>query len=193
MTAQKDDTIKLPDQLISSVDLSRILRELEALDDSLHQMKLRKPGQPTKLARSSVTLEDLARLNKVALTDDVQRGQLLKLLQAFHHHAPRIHMSLAAEPSAQFLKNVTAWLRANVSPVILLEVGLQPTLAAGCVIRTNNKVFDMSLRHRFTENRHMLAEKIAAMKVDPAPVEAAAVTVGTTMPTPNEPPEAPAA
>ena len=152
--------IVLPEQLVSSVDLARVTRELEALDDSLHQATLRKAGEPTKLSRSSITLEDLARLNGVSLMNAAHRSQLIKLLHALHEHTPRIRISLASEPSGTFLQKIVVWMRANVHPTILLEAGLQPTLSAGCTIRTHNKIFDMSLRHRFDENRHMLIEKI---------------------------------
>lgn len=191
--------ITLPEQLISSVDLSRTIRELEALDESLRQAGLRKPGEPTVLTRSSVTLEDLARINGIQLTDKTQREQLLKLVRAFQKHAPRIHMSLATEPSGAFTKKVTIWLRKNVHPLALLEIGLQPTLAAGCILRTNNRVFDMSLRHRFAENRGLLVQKIAEVggPAKPAevaqPVEVARATavtspVATTKPSAAVPP-----
>lgn len=161
MAEQTPEQIILPERLVSSVDLSRIIRELEAIDESLRQSELRKPGEPTQLARSSVTLEDLARANNVQLTDETQRNQLLVLLQGFKDHAPRIHMSLATEPSAKFTHRIVVWLRQNIHPLILLEVGLQPNLAAGCMVRTNNKLFDMSLRHHFKENRGLLVQKIS--------------------------------
>lgn len=160
MTKNNKGHVILPQQLISSVDLSRITRELEALDDSLHQANLRKPGQPTKLSRSSLTLEDLARLNDVSVLDTAQRSQFIKLLHALYEHSPRIRMSLASEPSGTFVQKITVWLRANIHPTLLLEIGLQPTLSAGCSVRTYNKVFDMSLRHRFEENRNLLIKKI---------------------------------
>ena len=152
--------IALPEQLISSVDMSRIIRELEALDESLRQAEIRKPGTPTKLSRSSVTLEDLARLNKVALTDAAARESLIGALKEFMKSAPRIHMALPAEPSGNFTKKIAVWIRQNIHQEILLDIGLQPTLAAGCLIRTNNKMFDMSLRHHFADSRHLLVEKI---------------------------------
>jgi len=161
MSKQPPAQIILPEHLTSYTDLSRTIRELEELDETLHQEALRKPDAPVKLGRSSALLEDLAQLNHIALDDENQRTQLLGLLKGFQKHAPRIHMSLAAEPSAVFLRRITAWMRANIHPLILLETGLQPTLAAGCVIRTNNKMFDLSLRHKFRDNRHLLVEKIS--------------------------------
>lgn len=161
MVQQEVNQITLPERLVSSVDLSRTLRELQAIDESLRQAELRRPGEPTKLARSSTTLEDLARVNNISLTDKVQREQLIGVLKAFNLHAPRIHVSVAVEPSAAFIQRITLWMRTNINPVLLIEIGLQPTLAAGCMIRTNNKIFDMSLRHRFAENHHLLFEKIS--------------------------------
>ena len=155
----------LPENLISSIDLHRTVRELAALDESFYQASVRVPGQSVKLARSSQILEDLAAVNGVSLLDMSQRGELLAALKSYTPNAPRIHMSFAAEPSAKFSARMVIWLRQNIDPLILLEIGLQPTLAVGCSVRTNNRVFDMSLRHRFREQRHILREKIAEAPV----------------------------
>lgn len=160
MTDNVDEQITLPDRLIGSVDLARVRRELDELDDSINQSNLRSPGEPTKLARSSVTLEEIARANKIQLTDEKQRMELKNLLLMLSEHAPRIHMGLASEPSAGFTRKIIGWLRSNIHPFTLLEVGLQPSIAAGCTLRTNNKFFDMSLRSHFSENRDLLLQKI---------------------------------
>lgn len=151
-----------PENLISSIDLNRTVRELSALDESLYQANVRVPGQPVKLARSSQILEDLAAVNGISLLDTAGREKLLNNLKSCVNSVPRIHISFAVEPSAKFSTRIVVWLRQNIDPLILLEVGLQPTLAIGCSVRTNNKVFDMSLRHRFKEQRHLLREKISA-------------------------------
>lgn len=85
---------------------------------------------------------------------------MINLLQGFRDSAPKIHMSFAVEPSAYFLNKVVVWLRANINPVILIEVGLQPALAAGCSVRTANKLFDMSLKNRFVDSRPFLIKSI---------------------------------
>lgn len=176
---QTPGQIILPERLVSSVDLSRLVRELGGFDEMLREETLRRPDVAIKVGRCSATLEDLARLNSVDLTDQTQRVQLLELLQTFQLHAPRIHMSLATEPSAKFNHKIIIWLRANIHPLLLLESGLQPNLAAGCMIRTNNKMFDMSLRHRFVENRGLLLQKITEIgaKAEPAaPAETGSTT-----------------
>ncbi len=164
MTHEADSYIKLPEQLVTSMDLARTIRELEKLDDALHQNSLRKPGEATRLPKTSATLEELARLNNVSLLDSKQRRQLINLAKALQEYSPRIHISLAAEPSGRFVQKIAAWFRSNVHPTVLLEVGLRPTLAAGCVIRTNNKVFDLSLRKHFENQRALLAQAMRSSR-----------------------------
>jgi hypothetical protein len=165
----EDKQFVLPEDLISSIDLNRTLRELAALDDSLYQANLRAPGEPTKIARSSRILEDVASSNGISLLNAQHRAELIKALKAFDAHAPRLHMSFAAEPSAKFTHQIIVWLRENIHPLLLLEIGLQPTLAAGAMVRTTNKVFDLSLRSHFAKNRHLLNEKILATEDKPMP------------------------
>ena len=168
MSDQQQQGLQLPPRLVSSVDLSRVIRELKNLDDWLNQAALRSGGQAVTMPKTSTSLEEVASLNGVSLLDPSHRTQLLQALSGFSAHAPRIHMSFAVEPSAQFLLQTISWLRANINPVLLLEVGLQPTIAAGCTVRTTNKLFDMSLRHRFVDSRPELIRSIAAV-TQPAP------------------------
>lgn len=157
---KKTATIKLPERLVSWVDLSRVTRELKNLDDWLNQAKLR-GGQAVSTPKTTSTLEELAAVNTISLLDKSHRKKLLELLEAFSKQAPKIHMSFAVEPSAVFLNRMIIWLRANISPLILLEIGLQPTIVAGCTVRTRNKLFDMSLRNRFYDQRLELVKSIA--------------------------------
>lgn len=158
------EEVTLPERLISSTDLNRAIRELKDLDDWLAQVAIRKSGKAITPPKTTPTLEELATVNKFSLLKMEDREQMLKLLNILSATAPRIHMSFAVEPSAVFTRTIIAWLRSNISPLLLLEIGLQPTLAAGCMVRTTNKMFDMSLRHRFFENRSILVEKIRGEK-----------------------------
>lgn len=159
MTAKKEQ-LKLPERIVGSSDLIRTLRELKALDDSLHQANLRKPGEPTKLAASSPALEEVAKANGISLTDAKERQQLVEMLKAFQDHAPRINMSFPSEPSGPFVKSLASWLRTNIHPLLLIEIGLHPSLVVGCVVRTNNKQFDLSLGNRFKDSRKLLVDQL---------------------------------
>jgi F0F1-type ATP synthase delta subunit len=76
-------------------------------------------------------------------------------------HAPLLHISFASEPSTKALEAILVWMRANIHPQTLLQVGLQPNIAAGCVLRTPSKVFDLSMRSYLQKQESYLVELIA--------------------------------
>jgi F0F1-type ATP synthase delta subunit len=155
--AETNDKFTLPESLISPSDLSKAIRELENIDDFLRQAKARAPGNPVTLPKTSQVLTDISETNKISLLDETQRNQLREKLNLLLDNPAKIHISFAATPSASFLRDIVAWLRQNVHRSAMVEVGLQPSIAAGCIVRTKNKVFDLSLRKRFTMNRQMLS------------------------------------
>lgn len=157
---KKINSLKLPDRLVTAVDLMRTIRELKMLDDWLNQAAIRSGGAQVAPPKTSSTLEEMSSLNGVSLLEPSHRNQLIKALESFALSVPKIHMAFAVEPSANFLSKMIVWLRTNIHPLIVMEVGLQPALTAGCSVRTSNKLFDMSLRSRFVDSRHFLAESI---------------------------------
>lgn len=147
----------LPESLISPSDLSKAIRELENVDNFLRQAKARTPGNPVTLPKTSQVLTDISETNKVSLLDEKQRDALGEKLNSLLDNPAKVHISFAATPSASFLREIVLWLRQNVHEAAMVEVGLQPSIAAGCVVRTQNKVFDLSLRKHFKMNRQMLS------------------------------------
>jgi hypothetical protein len=148
----------LPDSLISPSDLSKALRELENVDDFLRQTKARAPGSPVILPKTSQVLADIAETNQVSLLEPAGRQQLRDALNRLLDNPAKIHISFASAPTASFLREIVAWLRQNVHSSAMVETGLQPSIAAGCIIRTKNKVFDLSLRDKFRLNKEMLSK-----------------------------------
>ena len=157
-------TFVLPVAVVGSADVNRLQLELEALEDYLRQRQ--QTGQPLKLPKMSRLLENLAEQNSADLLVQADRDRLEAFLKAVQQHAPTIHFSFAAEPSAAFTQKVLTWLRSNISSYILLQIGLQPTIAAGCVVRTTNKIFDMSLRQYLDNNRQLLMDALHNLKLE---------------------------
>jgi len=152
----------LPTSVVSQVDVARVMRELTALSDFFISTQARPPGsniQPPRLSRS---LDQLAQANKVNLLEEAQRRQLYNELNEVLGRAPLIHMSFASEASPKALDKIIAWLRSNIHPQTLLQVGLQPTIAAGCMVRTTNQVFDLSLRTHLRAQEPYLTQLIAS-------------------------------
>jgi hypothetical protein len=151
----------LPPQITGIADVQRLARELEQVYDYLHQAALRHDAaNSVTLPKASRILNELIQANKLDLSHRDQYEQTVAELTAIEQNAPRIHLSFSTDPSAKFMEQVVAWLRANVHPATLVQVGLQPTLAAGCVVRTTNKQFDISLRQSFVEARPALIERL---------------------------------
>lgn len=149
----------LPTLIFGIVEVRRLRLELESLDEFLRGMAIRRETK-FEMPRVSRMLEALARENGRDLLKGSDRTVLGEFLQEIDRSAPVIHMSFAADPSAGFSAKIVSWLRANTHPLALLEVGLQPTIAAGCIVRTTNKVFDLSLRSRFNEQTDLLLQSL---------------------------------
>lgn len=142
--------------ITSPSDLKRARRELETVDDFLHQAGLRTGGKVVKLPQTSHVLDELVSETNANLLKATDRAQLIKYLNDLAEKAPVLHMSFASEPSVAFMNKLTVWLRGNIHPQVMVSVGLQPSIAAGCVLRTANKQYDFSLTKSFDEQRGLL-------------------------------------
>ncbi|MBL8121146.1 hypothetical protein JNM87_00140 [Candidatus Saccharibacteria bacterium] len=152
----------LPVSVIGLVDLGRLIRELEQLENTMSSEHLRtgKEEDAITLPKISTTLEQVAELNHVDLAYQHNRQSMLTLLKQLHKEAPRAHLSFSADPQPQFMMKVVTWLRTNIHPHLLVAVGLQPGIGAGCVLRTTNHFFDMSLGSRFAGSRELLMKRL---------------------------------
>lgn len=153
----------LPTLVFGLVEVRRLRREITDLDEFLRQMALRKDTK-FEMPRVSRMLDALSSENQCSLQKGTERARLIAFLQYVEESSPSIHMSFAADPSAAFTAKIVGWLRANTHPLVLLQIGLQPSIAAGCIIRTSNRVFDMSLRQRFAEQHDLLTAEIRGEK-----------------------------
>ena len=162
MAHEEGAILRLPIAVISPVDVGRLERELTALDEFLSQSTIRKPGEPMSLPRTSRLLEQLAQDNTLNLLTEADRKHLLQFLMELKSIAPKVHISFAVDPSPAFLRKLISWLRREIHPLVLLTVGLQPGIAAGCIVRTPDKYFDFSLRQHLLDKRDILIERIGA-------------------------------
>ena len=158
VAAQPTPSLTLPVLVFGIVEVRRLKRELQALEEFMAQAALREAGRQPALPRVSRLLDALAAENHLNLLQPAARQQLKAFLDQTEHKAPTIHISFAADPSSAFTAKLVAWLRSSVASNTLLSIGLQPTIAAGCIVRTTNKLFDLSLRQRFADSQKLLLE-----------------------------------
>jgi len=155
----------LPPNVVGQPDLSRLIREAEALDGELEAQKVR--GQATTQPKLSQAMTDLLESNDITevngKTLTIIRDQLRKLKE----HLPVVHFTFAAEVEPEELQKLVAWLRKEVHPRALVSVGVQPSLVGGVYMRTPNHVYDFSLRAMLDGKRDIISkdlEKIGAVK-----------------------------
>jgi hypothetical protein len=153
--------LKLSYLVVSQTDITRLRRELNSLNDFFTAAQARQTGTTMNLPKITGTLSQLAQDNGVNLLDDNQRAQLDKALEQVYEKAPSLHISFASEPSPRALQSVIHWLRTNIHPQALVQIGLQPSIAAGCTLRTPNHYFDLSLRTAIKKAEPYLFKLIA--------------------------------
>jgi F0F1-type ATP synthase delta subunit len=155
----------LPVMIVEPADVRRMTRELEAVDEFLRQAKIRKPGTPVSVPKTTKNLDTFVEMNALQLLDAVDRAKAAEFLEKVASDAPVVHISFATDPSAVFMTKIITWLRQNIHPLLLVQIGLQPSIAAGCVVRTESKVFDFSLRQYLVARRDMLTQAITGMNI----------------------------
>jgi hypothetical protein len=170
--------IALPNFITGSVDIGRLLREIEAIDDSFLQLKLRKSGVNVKMPKTSLLMDRLISYYGLNLIHEKDRQELSKYLESVKTSSPGLHMSFSTDPSPAFLESIVSWLRANIHPEVLLSVGLQPTICVGSIVRTNNKYFDFSLSQNMKNSKKILLDKLAE-DLQKKPVEQLSAEVKT--------------
>ena len=151
---------QLPTTLVGPIDVLKLRREVETLDEFMRQADLRKPGTAQSLPRVSKNLTEISEANKLNLLHDKDRRLLIDFLENLRLHAPVVHISFASDPSGAFLSKIISWFRQNVDPLVLLQVGLQPNIAAGAIVRTTNHIFDFNLQKHFADKRQVLIDKL---------------------------------
>ena len=112
----------------------------------------------------SARLSAFIELNSVSLEDGHKRSELIKELRALKETVPVIHMTFASVAEPESLQLLVNWLRTEIHPQAVLEVGLQPSLVAGVYLRTPNKVHDLSLRAVLESQRDLLVQDLESYR-----------------------------
>ena len=159
-TQQHTSTVQLPNSVVSPMEVARLLREIEQIDDFFNQEALRQSGTPTNMPANSRLMESLVQNNQMNLLDATHRQALIQFLRETDAHAPVVHMSFSVDPPGKLTQQLAMWLRKNIDEHMLITIGLQPNIGAGCVLRTTNKIFDLSLREFFTEKRQIFIDRL---------------------------------
>jgi len=150
--------LKLPIEVVGRAEINGLLRELQAIEDYLSSQPGSATGPADDQLKLSQLLTNLAKVNSYNLLEANQRKELRGKLTSLLKKSPLLHISFAADASAEAVEQILVWLRANIHPTVLLQIGLQPNIVAGCMLRTPNQIFDFSLRQHMLKMQPQLVE-----------------------------------
>lgn len=156
----ENNKLILPNEIISPTDVVRLRREIESLDEFFRQSEIRQGGTLQSPPRYSRLLDSIVVSNNFNLLQSQDRATLSDFLQFLHEQAPILHMSFSTDPPGPYIQKIVSWLRNTVGEYVLVRVGLQPNIGAGCIVRTENHSFDFSLRKYFTAKKSYFTEKL---------------------------------
>ncbi len=156
----------LPANIVSKGDISRMVREFEALDNALTAQTVRKKagGESEAAPAQSPQLSGFLDANPVDLENTASRSAYIKQLRLLKDHVRIMNMTFAVVADPESLQQLSAWIRQSVHPQTVIEAHLQPALVAGVYLRTTNHVFDMSVRNALKSKRSDLEKELGALR-----------------------------
>lgn len=157
----------LPPSVVSRVDVSRLVSEVERVDNQLTTNAVRAKVDSATQSRPAVSdqLNDFLQLNTLSIDVGSRvRAELVKQLQLLKQNVPTIHMTFAVAADRESLEQLAQWLRSSVHPQAVISVGLQPGLVAGVYLRTPNHVHDLSLRAKLRGSHDLLVKELEATR-----------------------------
>jgi hypothetical protein len=168
----------LPSALVTRADLSRLVRDIESIDNDLEAQKARNHATGHNgytMPTLSRALTDFAELNKLDLADDQIRMLLKDQMKVMKEKAPVLHMTFAVEADPVSLQQLVDYVRKEIHPQALLSIGMQPGLVGGVYLRTPNHIHDFSVRSRLSSVRGLIAQDLESaaniIEVKAAPAE----------------------
>jgi F0F1-type ATP synthase delta subunit len=132
------------------------MRELEDFENSMSESHVRGHHVPAP----TPLLKDIADFNKLDLHKKEARQLVRIMLDDLRTTAPVVHISFAVEPDVKFITDIAKWFREEIAPNIVLQIGVQPSIGVGCVVRTTNKFFDFSLRKHLVDSSDLFKQRI---------------------------------
>jgi F0F1-type ATP synthase delta subunit len=157
---------KLPITVVTKLDVSRMVSEVERLDNEMTTASVRSKDDAGAVVNSvlSQQLTDFLSQNELTLQDGNTRSELITQLRILKDTVPVVHMTFAVITDPESLQKLVAWMRQSIDPRTVISVGLQPGLVAGVYVRTPNKVHDLSLRGLLNGQHDTLVKTLGELR-----------------------------
>lgn len=151
--------LKLPNSIATKADLVAVLSNVDVVLDAYVQNSVREEEGVDFKDRPDVAsnLALLVSENNLQVSIDTLTA-LKKWLTHLKDHAPVVRFTFAADPNPEFLGKLVTWLRSESEQFVLIRYGVQPTIAAGCLLYTPARQYDFSLRRHLIKSQKVFSE-----------------------------------
>ena len=169
--------LKLPMVIATKADLVNVLRNLEEVLDTYVENSVRSQEGVDFISRSDVSSNLAALVQANQLKVEVATLKALQTwLTRLKDHAPMVRFTFASDPTPEFLGQIVSWLRQSSGQFVLIRYGIQPAIAAGCLLYTPAHRYDFSLRSKILKNGPVFARIVSAINkpVTPSPQSSSA-------------------
>ena len=158
----------LPPTIVSKVDVSRLVHEVEQVDSILSDAALRTGTHGSAHIKPTLSdqLNEFLKYNELTIGTSRERTSLIKELRLLKDKAPVVHMTFATTADRESLEYLVGWLRASIHKQSIVTVGVQPSLIGGVYVRTPNHVHDFSLRNKLKGQHELLLKELRALTKD---------------------------
>ena len=167
MTKTQDathDTFTLPTTIVSKVDVSRLVDEVEAVNNELTTNAVRKDDEAEAMPTLSDQLTDFLKDNELEFETSGDRAHIIKELRLLKNKVPVVNLTFAVAADRESLQLLVDWFRKEAHPQTVLSVSLQPALIAGVYVRTPNQIHDLSMRTKLKGGRSVLLKELEAFR-----------------------------
>ena len=123
---------------------------------------MRSGAAPQTLPDFELTPECMDLLGPVEMVARMQPSQLETWQDRLQEMArqPVTHIMLAAPIPENLRLALIKWFRSQISPTALLKFEMNRNVLGGMVIRTSNRIIDLSFRQKLLDNRDHIPEML---------------------------------
>lgn len=157
--------LKLPNTVGSRRDIIHMQREIERLleEHLQHDIAKEQTGELRGVSKPTAMVRETLRANDMK-SDTQQLKELSQKLEAVMQRAPRIRIAFANEPDSNTYEKIVGWFRREIHPDVLLQIGVQPTIAGGCIVQAGQHRYDFSLRKRLLDKTNLFVKVMHRVK-----------------------------
>ena len=149
-----DIVLTLPDRLVTKRQLREVIQEVETIIEQAVQGSIRKKetGADFGVNKPSQMLGELLVLHSLHLNVDSLQ-QMKHILEDIEKKAVVLRVVLSAEASSDIRARIVRWFRQSMEVPVLMRFGIQPGIAGGCLVYTQNHRYDFSLRSHIEDSK----------------------------------------